>query len=167
MSKNLLLVFLAAGAGMLIISCSKGTTLPVLPTVNTIFSASPVHHTKDSVNVGDTVYLTATGVMSDTTQAISVYLIATYTSSGVAGTYTYGSSAAPVKIVRTITGPINSAYGLYPWSATIMLPGATNVGHKTTLTITGNYVYQLSLSSALGVLAVTDAGVKNKTIYVK
>jgi hypothetical protein len=153
---------------MAVISCNKTTTLPVVPTVNTTFSANPVHHTKDSVNVGDTVYLTASGVISDTTQTISVYLVSTYSATGIAGTFNYGTAAAPVKVVRTITGPINPAYNLYPWSATIILPGATAaVPHKSTLTITGNYVYQLSLSSSLGILAVTDAGVKNKTIYVK
>jgi hypothetical protein len=166
--KVLLFGFLAFAVALIIVSCSKGTVLPKQSNVNVVFAADPVHHTKDSVSVGDTLTLTASGVISDTTQNIYVYLISTYTGSGLAGTFTYGTTAVPVKVARIINvGSYNSTYGLYNWTATLTLTGATTLPHKTTLTITGNYIYQLSTSSVLGSLAVTDAGVKNKTIYIK
>ena len=48
-----------------------------------------------------------------------------------------------------------------------MLKGATFVPSKTKLSITGNFIYQLSLSSQQGTLTAADAGQSTKTIYVK
>jgi hypothetical protein len=64
---------------------------------------------------------------------------------------------------RTIGAQTN---GLYAWTSTIILVGATTVD-KAKLTITANFIYQLSLSSEQGKLAATDAGNPNKTVYVK
>src|ERR1700682_2530577 len=92
-------LFSIAGIAVLATACEKGTDLPpYIPPVTTNFTADSVHHTLDSVNVGDTIYLTATGRMYDTTQNINVYLIAGYTASGVSTTYNYGTALSPVKL---------------------------------------------------------------------
>lgn len=152
---------------LLVAACDKYTTLPTYtPAVSSNFTVSTMNHTEDSVNVGDSIYLTATGLMSDTTQAIYVYLVTSYTASGVASVFDYGSASSPIKLTRTITSGPNAS-GLSSWSSTILLPGATSVPPKTKLSIVGNFSYQLSLSSEQGTLSATDAGVKNKTVYVK
>lgn len=166
MRKKFLLFLSVLIAGAVAISCNKSKALPVVfPSPTYVFTASTLNHTKDSVNVGDTVYLTATGTVYDTTKTISAYLTTTYSS----GSYTYGTAAAPIKLTRTIGA--QAASGLYAWTATILLPGATTVPHKTALTITSTFVYQLSLSSQLPAsLTLTDAGTpgaKVKTVYVR
>jgi hypothetical protein len=53
------------------------------------------------------------------------------------------------------------------WTSTVILTGVTSVSGSK-LTITGNFIYQLSLSSQGGGLAAAaDAGVLNKTVFVK
>ena len=167
MNKKLLLISSVLLAAV-IISCNKTTTLPAYtPAVTTNFSAKTLNHTKDSVNVGDTIYLNATGIVYDTTKNISVFFTSTYTASGVSSVYNYGSAAAPVKVNRVIGAQTN---GVYAWSATIPLIAATNVPHKTALTIVGNFTYQLSFSSQQGNLSVADVSPNNskiKTVYVK
>ncbi|HTS44913.1 MAG TPA: hypothetical protein VMH01_10985 [Puia sp.] len=160
------LLFFVVVLSVFIVACNKTTTLPnYTPTPSTIFSVSGLNHTEDTVNVGDTIYLVANGVMYDTTQNIYTYLSTSGTASGVSTTFNYGSSSSPIKLTRTI-GAQNAA-GLYTWTSTILLPGATWVPSKTKLTIVGNFIYQLSLSSQLGTLSATDAGQKNKTVYVQ
>jgi hypothetical protein len=162
--RNKLFLCSAVLAIALAFGCSKGVTLPVSqPSI--IFTASTLNHTADSVNVGDTIHLQVTGTMSDTTKTISAYLVTTFTAGGVSGVYNYGNSSSPVKLNRTI---LSNNGGLYSWTATIIMPGATNVPHKTALTVTATLEYQLSLSSELPTsLTLTDKGVKNKTIYVR
>lgn len=148
---------------ILIISCTKYTTLPLYtPSPTNIFSIGTLAHTSDSLNVGDTIKLNATGHIYDTTKTISVYFTATSTSPVYV--FTSGTYANPVKISRTI-GAMD-ATGTYTWSSTITLPNAT-ITHKTALTIAANFVYQLTLSSQLGALTVADAGVKSRMVYVR
>jgi hypothetical protein len=157
--------FLTISLILFLAACDKYVTLPpYTPAISSNFLVSTLNHTMDSVNVGDTIYLTATGSMSDTTQSIYTFLTTSYSASGVNTVLNYGTAASPVKLTRTI-GAVNG--GLYTWTATILLPGATFVPHKTKLTIVGNFIYQLSLSSEQGTLSATDAGVKNKTVYVR
>jgi hypothetical protein len=159
--KKLLLISMIAMGG-LILGCVKYTTLPAYtPPVTANFSVASLKHTADTVNLGDTVYLTATGTIYDTTKNIYAYLTVSSSAAGVS-TYTYGSASAPIKLVRTIGAQTN---GLYAWTSTIMLVGATTV-EKAKLTITANFIYQLSLSSEQGKLTATDAGIVNKTVYV-
>lgn len=157
-------VFLLIASTGWMMACNKTTTLPpYTPPVTANFSVQSLVHTVDSVNVGDTIYLNATGTVYDTTQAIYVYLVSTYTAGGVSSVYDYGTSTTPFKVSRVIGANTN---GLYGWTATIWLIGATEVPHKTKLSITGNFSYQLDLSSELGNLSASDAG-KNKSVYVK
>jgi hypothetical protein len=158
--KKLLLICVIAIS--IISGCVKSTNLPAYtPPVTTNFSVASLKHTADTVNLGDTVYLTAAGTVYDTTKNIYAYLTVSSSAAGVS-TYTYGSAAAPIKLVRTIGAQTN---GLYAWTSTIMLVGATTVD-KAKLTITANFIYQLSLSSEQGKLTATDAGLTNKTVYV-
>ncbi|MDP4151033.1 MAG: hypothetical protein Q8927_04520 [Bacteroidota bacterium] len=165
--KQLLLFSLVAFA-VGFAACDKGTTLPAYtPPVTTNFAVKTLAHTKDTVNVGDTVYLTATGTMSDTIStesSIYTFMTVSYTISGANVVYNYGSAAAPIKITRSIGANTN---GLFAWSATIPLYGVTSVPHKTKLTITANFQYQLSFSSQQGTLSAADAGIKQKTVYVQ
>jgi hypothetical protein len=158
--KKLLLICVIAIS--IISGCVKSTNLPAYtPPVTTNFSVASLKHTADTVNLGDTVYLTATGTISDTTKNIYVYLTVSSSAAGVS-TYTYGSASTPIKLSRTIGAQTN---GLYAWTSTIVLVGATTVD-KAKLTITANFIYQLSLSSEQGKLTATDAGIVNKTVYV-
>jgi hypothetical protein len=158
----LIIAILVIGA----ISCTKHQFLPIVsPPVADVFVVSSLNHTKDSVNIGDTIYLNAAGVVYDTTKAIYVYLTSTYTAGGVSDTYSFGSATSPVKVNRVIGAYAGS---LYAWTAIIPMTGATEVPAKTKLTITGTFEYQDSFSSELpSSLTVSDAGVNSKTVYVK
>jgi hypothetical protein len=164
MQKSIL--FFSISLIFLLAACDKYTTLPsYTAAVSPIFAVATLNHTEDSVNVGDTIYLVATGTIYDTTKFVYTFLTATYTASGVSAVYTYGSSTSPVKLSPVFGA--STTVGLFTWTDTIMLPGATFVPPKTKLTIVGNFLYQLSLSSVLGTLSATDAGIKNKTVYVE
>ncbi|HTQ28672.1 MAG TPA: hypothetical protein VMI35_11105 [Puia sp.] len=159
------LLFFSVATMILAAACNKTTNLPpYAPVVPVIFSVSSLKHTQDTVNIGDTIYLTATGTMYDTTKNIYVYLASSYTASGVASVYNFGSAASPVKLSRVIGTQTNNLWG---WTSTIMLTGATFVPAKTKLSITGNFIYQLSLSSQQGTLSAADAGQSNKTVFVQ
>ncbi|HEX4372567.1 MAG TPA: hypothetical protein VHZ50_04590, partial [Puia sp.] len=72
--KKLLFISMIA-MGVLILGCVKSTSLPAYtPPVTTNFSVASLKHTADTVNLGDTVYLTATGTIYDTTKNIYSYL---------------------------------------------------------------------------------------------
>jgi len=165
MSKKFLLFLSVLIAGAVAISCNKSKALPVYsPSPTYVFTAGTLKHTKDTVNVGDTISLTATGTVYDTTRAISVFLTSTYST----GSSSYGTAAAPVAVKRVIGAQSN---GVYAWTATLLLPGATSIPHKTALTISATFSYALTLSSQLPAsLTLTDAGTpgaKVKTVYVK
>lgn len=168
-------------ATLLIAACDKGVNLPAYaPATPTNFSVTALNHTADSVNVGDTLYLTASGTIADTASFISdtsksvhlltAYLTSSFTAYSVSQVQTFGSASAPIALKMTF-GPQSSG-GLYTWTATIELIGATAVPHKTKLTIAANFIYQLTLSSQQGTLTATDGGIAgvskpNKTIYVR
>jgi hypothetical protein len=161
-----LVLFSVISIALLLSACDKYSMLPpYTPAFSSNFSVTALNHTEDSVNVGDSIYLTATGTIADTTQSIYAYFASSYTASGVNSVYNFGSASAPIKLTRTI-GALNAA-GVPTWTSTILLPGATFVPDKTKLTITGNFIYQLSLSSESGTSSAADAGIKNKTIYVR
>jgi hypothetical protein len=161
-----LLIFSLIAITVMVAACTKTTNLShYTPPVTSNFSVTSLKHTADTVNVGDTVHVTASGIIYDTTKTVSVYLTVTYTAGSATGTFAYGSATTPIKITPVI-GAVG-ANGTYAWTADIPLVGATAVAHKTKLTIAGNFIYQLSLSSEQGTLSATDAGIKNKTVYVQ
>jgi len=161
--KNVTLLSLIL-VGLMVISCTKNSVVPVYtPPVTTNFTVASLNHTKDTVNVGDTIYLNVVGSMYDT---LNVYAYFTTKSSATGSpVYSTGSSSAPVKLNRVL-GTSNVS-GMNPWTATVILTGLTSIPN-TKLTISANFIYQLSLSSEGGGLATaTDAGVVNKTVFVQ
>ncbi len=155
-----------------IAACNKNSTVPVYtPPIAKNFSVTSLKHTSDTVNVGDTIYLNVAGTMYDSSSTDrNVYpYISVATSSS---TYNWGTPPTSLPTTKT---PIklslvfdSTANNLYYWTSSLMLTGATMVAHGTTLTITGLFTYQLSLSSeGGGTSSVSDAGVKTKTIYVR
>jgi len=151
-------------SGILVLSCTKNTVVPpYTPPVANNFTVISMSHTKDTVNAGDTIYLNVAGTMYDT---LFVYAYLTTKSSATGSpVYSTGSSAAPIKLNRVL-GTTNVT-DVNPWTSTIALTGLTSV-HGSKLTISGNFIYQLSLSSEGGGLATAaDAGILNKTVYVQ
>ena len=151
-------------SSVLIFACSKNNTVPAYtPPVAVNFTVTSLNHTADTVNVGDTIYLNVAGTMYDT---LNVYAYLTTKSSATGSpVYTYGSSSAPIKLNRVLGS--SNASAMNPWTSTIMLTGVTSIAN-TTLTISANFIYQLSLSTEGGGLAsATDAGIANKTVYVR
>jgi len=161
--KKMILSFLIISS-VLIFACSKNNTVPAYtPPVAVNFTVTSLNHTADTVNVGDTIYLNVAGTMYDT---LNVYAYLTTKSSATGSpVYTYGSSSAPIKLNRVLGS--SNASAMNPWTSTIMLTGVTSIAN-TTLTISANFIYQLSLSTEGGGLAsATDAGIANKTVYVR
>lgn len=155
-----------------VVACNKTTTLSsYTPPFSKNLSITSFKHTADTVNVGDTIYLNVAGTISDTTTGRQdVYPYITVTTSNSTFTWgtapsNFGAAASPIKLTKVFGAAAN---GLYPWTATIALTGATLVAPKTKLTITGLFTYQLSLSSeGNGSVNATDAGQTNKTLYVQ
>jgi hypothetical protein len=161
--KNIFLYSLIL-SGILVFGCTKNSVVPpYTPPVATNFTVTSMNHTKDTVNVGDTVYLNVSGSMYDT---LNVYSYVTIKSSATGSpVYSSGSSSSPVKLNR-ILGSSNVS-GLNTWTSTIRVTGVTSIANSK-LTITANFIYQLSLSSQGGGLATaTDAGVANKTVFIQ
>jgi len=155
--------FLTASV-LLFFNCSKNNTVPAYtPPVAVNFTVTSMNHTADTVNVGDTIYLNVAGTMYDT---LNVYAYVTTKSSATGSpVYSYGSSSSPVRL-NCVLGSFNVS-GMNPWTSTIMLTGVTSIPN-TKLTISANFIYQLSLSTEGGGLAsATDAGIANKTVYVQ
>jgi hypothetical protein len=151
-------------AATVVLSCTKNTIVPPYsPPVTNNFTVISMNHTKDTVNVGDTIYLNVSGTMYDTLN-VYTYLTTKSTATG-SPVYSTGSSAAPIKLNRVLG--TSNASDMNAWTATIPLTGLTSVSGSK-LTISGNFIYQLSLSSEGGGLATAaDAGLINKTVYVK
>jgi hypothetical protein len=161
--KNIFLLCLMA-SGIMVFSCSKNAVVPpYTPPVATNFTVSSLSHTRDTVNVGDTIYLNVSGSMYDT---LNVYAYLTIKSSASGNpVYSYGSSSSPVKLTRVLGS--SNVSGMNNWTSIIVVTGVTSIAN-TKLTITGNFIYQLSLSSQGGGLAsANDVGLVNKTIYIQ
>lgn len=161
--KNILLFSLILCCTVFL-SCSKGTEIPpYTPPVSNNFTVTSMNHTRDTVNVGDTIYLDVSGTMYDTLN-IYAYLTTKSTSTG-SPVYSTGSSSAPIKLNRMLVSANPTDVNI--WTSTIALTGLTSI-HGSKLTITGNFIYQLSLSSEGGGLAsAADAGLINKTVFVQ
>lgn len=146
------------------LSCSKGTEVPSYkPPVGNNFTVISMNHTKDTVSTGDTIFLNVSGTMYDT---LNVYAYITTKSSATGSpVYSTGSASAPIKLKTVLE--TNNPTGTNPWSSTIVLPGLTSVSGSK-LTITANFIYQLSLSSEGGGLAAAaDSGLIKKTVFVQ
>lgn len=151
-------------SGVLVFGCTKNSIVPTYtPPVTANFTVTSMNHTQDTVNVGDTILLDVVGTMYDTLN-VYTYVIVKSSATG-SPVYSYGSSASPVKL-KCILGS-NNVTGMNPWTSTIKLTGVTSIANSK-LTISANFIYQLSLSSEGGGLAsATDGGVINKTVFIQ
>ncbi len=162
--KNIFFFVLCVTTG-LVLSCTKDSIVPpYTPPVATNFTVTSLNHTKDTVSTEDTIYLDVAGSMYDT---LNVYTYLTIKSTAAGSpVYSYGSTGEPVgKSRKLIT---SNAADTNRWTSTIVLTGLTSVPNST-LTISGTFLYQLSLSSqgGGGLAQATDQGVLNKAIYVQ
>ncbi|HLK30557.1 MAG TPA: hypothetical protein VKT28_18390 [Puia sp.] len=159
--KRFILLCAIVGA---IIACNKTTTLPSYkaPFASNL-SISSLKHTEDTVSVGDTIYLNASGTVYD---SLNIYGYFSITSSATGSpVYAVGTSSSPV-LLSTVYATKNPT-DTNQWSAVIPLTKLTSVSN-TKLTITGNFTSQLTLSSMGNkIVTVSDAGQKTKTIYVQ
>jgi hypothetical protein len=150
---------------LVFLACNKGTTLPTYTVpASANITVTSFNHTEDTVNVGDTIYLTAAGTIFDTLYIYGYYSISS-TAPG-SPVYSVGSSSSPIRVPAVLqSGNVN---GLNSWTATIALTNLTTTAN-TKLKITGNFIYQLSLSSqgTNTALSIADAGQTNKTIFVQ
>jgi hypothetical protein len=161
--KNILLCSLTLVC-FLVFSCTKNQVVPVYtPPVSTNFTVTSMNHTKDTVNVGDTINVTVAGTMYDT---LNVYAYLTIKSSASGSpVYSYGTASSPIKLNRVLN--TSNVSDLNTWTSTISMTGLTSIAGSK-LTITANFIYQLSLSSEGGGLAAaTDGGVANKTVFIQ
>ncbi|HXO77625.1 MAG TPA: hypothetical protein VN824_20370 [Puia sp.] len=161
-------LFTVALLGIIIISCNKENYLaPYAPPVKNNFSVSKFAHIKDTILVGDTLNIKASGTVTDTTKTLSVFLTAAY------GTVTYnvGSVASPIKVNRVIGAAANGAYA---WTANIPVLVTSGVPHNSKVTVSGTFSYQLSLSSVQpSAVTFSDQGLRPgdktnlTTVFVK
>jgi hypothetical protein len=150
------ILFLSAAAGLVILACNKETTLAPVTTPQ-IFSANTKmsHTSKDTLSAaGDTIWLKATGHISDSTKK-----------------YTIGANVRTADSVnRTInslwlrTVPVTfgtDSIGI-TWTALMAFPFPA-VPAKNKLTTTAVFTYGLPVSSQIGNITSTDS----KITYVK
>ncbi len=159
------ILLLTAIAGFLIIGCTKKDTLPTYTPASIFSVTSKMSHTKDSVNLGDTIYLTAKGLIADTTNAFSASFKTFSGSVSSAGAFTSSNIQVGGALLKPTTKIISAPTGtspLYNWTATyiILVP---SVAHKTSILITGYFENSLTLSSQTGNQVASDS----KAIYIR
>ena len=152
---------------ILIISCTKKDTLPpYTPNTPIIFSVNNrMSHNKDTLNIGDTIILTAKGLIADTTNTFSTSLRTVTGSVNALGVF----ASAGVLVGVSTPGPTSKVLSapsgtssLYNWTAVYktIVPA---VGHKTNILVTGYFENSLSLSSQYGNQISSDS----KAIYIR
>lgn len=153
-------------ATIFIFSCTKNEKLPAYTPASIFSVSSKMSHAVDTVNIGDTIILTAKGLIADTTNAFTANL-KTFSGSVSATTGAFTSSGVQVggvvmKPVSKIIAPPGGTSPLYNWTATYNTP-VPSVAHKTNILITGYFENSLTLSSQTGNQVAADS----KAIYVR
>lgn len=152
---------------LFILACNKKDQLPdYKPSVPTIFSVNNrMTHTIDTVNLGDTIRLTASGTIADTANTFSSSLKVFTGSVSAAGAFTSSGNLAGAAFIsplpRVISAPVAPS-ALYGWAVSMAVP-CPPVAHKTNILISGSFENSLSLSSQLGNQSASDS----KPIYVR
>lgn len=155
------LLFLTIAAGVIIIACNKTTTLPAYTPTIYFSVTSKMHHAKDTVSSkGDTIWLTASGGVRDTsrTYAISGYFKAQDSISRI----TYAVLNVKSLPVSFTNAAPDATTGLYTWTATVGLP-VPAVSAKTRFYSTATFGFANYGSAQMGNVASTDS----KTTYAK
>jgi hypothetical protein len=161
--KQILIVLLAA-SGILLAACDKTDTLPTI-TPTTIFSVSSLKHTTDTLNLGDSIYFTASGKIFDTTNTITASLKMIGGSTNATGVFTSANTVVDAYVLKPVKVVISAASGtspLYNWTAKFGVPGPS-VARKTSVLTTASFENSLSLSSETGTPIVNDS----KAVYIK
>jgi hypothetical protein len=159
--RNILLIMLVVVAGYMI-SCDKHDRLPTISTPTSIFSASSVAHERDSINtLGDTVKLSAIGLISDTSRkyAISATIqLLDSNSKVISGNY-YKTITSLVKF--DTVGWYKTS--MYRWTISnttgkpaIFYVNTPSIPAGNKIKTTATYTYGLNLSTQLGTLTVSD-----------
>lgn len=161
------LVSFLISASFLIIACNKEEQLPTYKSsVPVIFSVnSRMSHTIDTVNLGDTIYLTASGTIADTANTFSSSFKMFTGNVSASGAFTSSGNLAGAAFIsplpRLISAPVAPS-ALFGWVAPIAVP-CPPVAHKTNILISGSFENSVSLSSQLGNQSASDS----KPIYVR
>ena len=152
MKKIFLFLFIAAG--LIVLACNKTTTLPGFTPTIVFTVGSKMSHAKDTVSSkGDTLWLTATGTINDTSRKYSITASFKTADSVTRTQYAYlYFKSLPV----TFTNAAPNAAGLYTWSATVALP-IPAVATKTKLYSTGTFTFAQYGSAQMGNVASTDS----------
>jgi hypothetical protein len=157
MKKLVLLSSIAAA--LVILACNKTTTLAPVTTKPIFSVAGKMAHAKDTLAAaGDTIWLTASGSIADTSRK---YAIAANLKTADSTNHTIA-----VLWIRNVPVTFNNAApdstGMFKWTTTMALPFPA-IPAKNKLTTTAVFSYGLNLSSQMGNLNSSDS----KITYVK
>jgi len=144
-------------------SCIKHDVLPnSISKIDTIFLVnSSMTHAKDTIFLGDTIFMTAKGKIADTTNIISANFKVLASSNLV------GAGYFP-KLTRVITPPTGTTgtAALYNWTSTLAII-CPSVARKTAVTVSAIFENSLSLSSKMGNQSASDKTGKATSVYIK
>ncbi len=144
-------------------SCIKHDTLiNTVSKIDTIFFVNTsMTHSKDTINLGDTIFMTAKGKIADTTNSISANFKILASNNLVGAGYIS-------KLTRVITPPSGTTgtSALYNWSSTMAII-CPSVARKTAVTVSAIFENSLSLSSRIGNQVATDKTGKATSVYIK
>jgi len=155
-----LVLFLTLAAGVVVIACNKQTILP--PVTQTIYFTvgKNMSHAKDTVSSkGDTLWLTASGTIRDTSGTFPI--TANFKTADSVNKTPYAILNFK-KLPVTFTNAAPDANGFYKWSSTIGLP-VPAVTAKTRFYTTATFGFGNYGSAQMGNIASTDRW----TIYAK
>jgi len=151
--KKLFLFLIIAAAGI-IVACNKTTTLPAYTQTIAFTVASKMSHAKDTVSSkGDTLWMTASGTISDTSRK---YAISTNLKTADSVNRTPYAVLNIKSIPVTFTNAAPDASGMYKWSATMALP-VPAVATKTKFYTTATFAFGQYGSNQMGNTASTDS----------
>jgi len=152
MKKLFLILTIAAGA--VILACNKTTTLPAYTPTMAFTVGSKMSHAKDTVSSkGDTLWLTASGTISDTSRKYGISANIKSQDSVTRVVY----AATNIKTIPvTFTNAAPDASGMYKWSATLPLT-VPAVAAKTKFYTTATFAFGQYGSNQMGNIAATDS----------
>lgn len=145
---------LVIAGGMLILACNKQDILPGYQTATAFNVTSKMTHKSDVIKAtGDTIFITATGGIDDTSRKYSI-------SANLKGADSVSKTVLAAQYVAKATVTFDtvgmSASKLYRWTTTIpfIIPP---VVAKTKIQTTAVFNYSLGVSSKVGNQTATDS----------
>ena len=154
-----IILFSSFAAGLIILACNKTTTLAPVSNKPIFSVASKMTHAKDTLAAsGDTIRLTATGGIADTSRKYNITANLKTTDSTNHAIAILWIRSVPV----TFTNAAPDSTGQYKWTASMALIFPA-VPVKNKLTTTAVFTYGLNISSQMGNVNSTES----KFTYVK